>query len=78
MSLLPDSGHDKALEAVTLAVEGQDKDRFAPIVRGLILKNNEQLRVGFIQFHQEQILDLRNIFPGWLHDSDQRSSCVAV
>jgi hypothetical protein len=42
--LLPD-GHDKALEAVTSAVEGQDKDRFMPIVRGLIMKNNEPLRV---------------------------------
>ncbi|XP_059482585.1 protein diaphanous isoform X2 [Neocloeon triangulifer] len=43
--LLPD-GHDKALEAITSAVDGEDRDRFTPIVRGLILKSNEQLRIG--------------------------------
>ncbi|CAB3371123.1 Hypothetical predicted protein [Cloeon dipterum] len=39
-------GHEKVLEAITTAVEGEDKDRFMPIVRGLIMKNNEPLRVG--------------------------------
>lgn len=55
MCLLPD-GHDKALEAVTAAVDGHDTDRFTPIVRGLILKNNEQLRVGFLLKKKSNIL----------------------
>jgi diaphanous 2 len=42
--LIPD-GHEKALEAVTLAGEMESKDRFQSIVRGLMMKNNEQLRV---------------------------------
>ncbi|KAF4519233.1 hypothetical protein B566_EDAN009794 [Ephemera danica] len=46
--LLPD-GHDKALEAITIAGEMESKDRFQGIVRGLMLKNSESLRIGCMQ-----------------------------
>eukprot|EP00092_Neocalanus_flemingeri_P020848 GFUD01022586.1.p1 GENE.GFUD01022586.1~~GFUD01022586.1.p1 ORF type:complete len:1076 (+),score=306.59 GFUD01022586.1:84-3311(+) len=43
--LVPPDGHDKTLEAITVAGEVKGEDRFQPIVQGL-LSNNEPLRVA--------------------------------
>ena len=46
--LVPPDGHEKTLEAITIASEmanagNQNAERFGPIVQGLLI-NNEQLR----------------------------------
>ena len=56
--LLPPDGHEKTLEAITIAGEmsqmsnasGQGgSERFGPIVQGLLISNNEQLRTNCLQ-----------------------------
>merc|ERR1719341_751634 len=44
--LVPPDGHDKTLEAITIAGEVKGVDRFHPIVQGLLICNNEPLRVA--------------------------------
>ena len=44
--LVPPDGHEKTLEAITIAGEMKGGDRFTPIVQGLMLRNNEQLRTN--------------------------------
>merc|ERR1719369_1551433 len=44
--LVPPDGHDKTLEAITIAGEVRGLDRFHPIVQGLMICNNEPLRVA--------------------------------
>lgn len=55
ISLVPPDGHEKTLEAITIASElrgsgaerfGMGAERFGPIVQGLMLRNNEQLRTN--------------------------------
>ena len=48
--LVPPDGHEKTLEAITIASEmanagNQNAERFGPIVQGLLI-NNEQLRTN--------------------------------
>ena len=42
--LIPPDGHEKTLEAITIAAEMKGGERFGPIVQGLLMKSNEQLR----------------------------------
>ena len=42
--LVPPDGHEKTLEAITIAGEIRGTERFSPIVQGLLIKNNEPLR----------------------------------
>ncbi len=44
--IVPPDGHEKTLEAVTIAGEMKGGERFGPIVQGLLLKANEQLRTN--------------------------------
>lgn len=44
--LVPPDGHEKTLEAITIAGEMKGGDRFAPIVQGLMLRGNEALRTN--------------------------------
>jgi len=46
ISLVPPNGHERTLEAITIAGEINGRDRFQPIVSGLLLRNNETLRVA--------------------------------
>ncbi|XP_023337546.1 protein diaphanous isoform X3 [Eurytemora carolleeae] len=47
--LIPPDGHEKTLEAITIAGEVKGRDRFQPIVQGLLLRNNDGLRVACLQ-----------------------------
>merc|ERR1719369_2064660 len=44
--LVPPDGHDKTLEAITVGGEVRGVDRFQPIVQGLLICNNDPLRVA--------------------------------
>ncbi|KAL0280838.1 UNVERIFIED_CONTAM: hypothetical protein PYX00_002011 [Menopon gallinae] len=44
--LIPPDGHDRVMEAITISAEIKGKERFQPIVQGLLAKNNENLRVA--------------------------------
>ena len=44
--IVPPYGHEKTLEAITIAGEVKGRDRFQPIVQGLMIRNNEPLRVS--------------------------------
>ena len=44
--LVPPDGHDATLEAITEAAEIKDLERFQLIVQGLLICNNEPLRVA--------------------------------
>merc|ERR1719187_222317 len=44
--LVPPDGHDKTLEAITIAGEVKQRERFQPIIQGLLIRNNEPLRVA--------------------------------
>eukprot|EP00095_Tigriopus_kingsejongensis_P005027 maker-scaffold139_size317827-snap-gene-2.29 protein:Tk05027 transcript:maker-scaffold139_size317827-snap-gene-2.29-mRNA-1 annotation:"protein diaphanous-like isoform x2" len=44
--LVPIGGHEKTLEAITIAGEMKGGERFGPIVQGLLIKKNEQLRTN--------------------------------
>merc|ERR1719430_1013511 len=44
--LVPPDGHDKTLEAITAGGEVRGVDRFQPIVQGLLICNNDPLRVA--------------------------------
>lgn len=44
--LIPPDGHEKTLEAITIAGEMKGGERFGPIVQGLLIRNNEQLRTN--------------------------------
>jgi diaphanous 2 len=44
--LVPPDGHEKTLEAITIAGEIRGTERFSPIVQGLLIKNNEPLRTN--------------------------------
>jgi len=44
--LVPPDGHDKTLEAITIAGEVKQRERFQPIIQGLLIRNNEPLRVS--------------------------------
>lgn len=39
-------GHERVLEAITISAENKGLDRFAPIVQGLALRDNDSLRVS--------------------------------
>lgn len=47
--LIPPSGHEKVLRAITIHGESEDQERFAPIVAGLGCKDMDSLRVACIQ-----------------------------
>jgi len=40
------NGHDHVLEAVTISAENIGRDRFAPIVEGVIQKDNDSCSVS--------------------------------
>jgi diaphanous 2 len=44
--LIPPSGHEKVLEAITMSAESNNIERFRPILQGLMTQGNEQLRVS--------------------------------
>lgn len=44
--LIPGNGHEKAIEAITMSGELKGRERFAPVVQGLMLTGNEPLRVS--------------------------------
>ncbi len=44
--LVPPDGHEKTLEAITIAAEMKGGERFGPIVQGLLIRNNDQLRIN--------------------------------
>lgn len=46
VSLIPPNGHEKALEAITISADNENRCRFLPIVQGLKSLNNEPLRVS--------------------------------
>ncbi|XP_071036300.1 protein diaphanous isoform X2 [Parasteatoda tepidariorum] len=48
LCLIPPNGHEKALEAITICGEMEERERFAPIVQGLETRN-ETLRIACIQ-----------------------------
>lgn len=43
--LIPPNGHERVLEAITKCNESNNTERFEPILRGLEITGNEQLRV---------------------------------
>lgn len=45
VSLIPPNGHEKALEAITMSADIENRCRFLPIVQGLKSIGNEALRV---------------------------------
>ena len=50
--LVPPRGHEKTLEAITIAAELRGPggaERFQPIVQGLLITSNEQLRTSCLQ-----------------------------
>lgn len=49
VSLIPPNGHDKALEAITLSADIENRCRFLPIVQGLKSVGNEALRVSTLE-----------------------------
>lgn len=50
MCILSDlQGHERVLEAITIAAENQGRDRFVPIVQGVILRDHEMTRLSCIQ-----------------------------
>jgi diaphanous 2 len=46
VSLIPPDGHEKALEAITMSADIENRCRFLPIVQGLKSIGNEALRVS--------------------------------
>jgi len=46
VSLIPPNGHEKALEAITMSADIENRCRFLPIVQGLKTIGNEALRVS--------------------------------
>ncbi|VVC38770.1 Diaphanous autoregulatory (DAD) domain,Formin, GTPase-binding domain,Armadillo-like helical,Formin, FH3 [Cinara cedri] len=50
VSLIPPNGHEKALEAITMSADIENRCRFLPIVQGLKNISNEALRVACLQF----------------------------
>ncbi len=46
--ILPPDGHEKTLESITIAGEMKGGERFAPIVQGLMVGGNEQLRTNCV------------------------------
>merc|ERR1719233_305490 len=46
--LVPPDGHDKTLEAITVGGEVRGVDRFQPIVQGLLICNNDPMRVALL------------------------------
>merc|ERR1719245_214071 len=44
--IVPPDGHEKTLEAITIAGEVKQRERFQPIIQGLLIRNNEPLRVA--------------------------------
>lgn len=46
VSLIPPNGHEKALEAITMSADIENRCRFLPIVQGLKSIGNEVLRVS--------------------------------
>ncbi|XP_063219909.1 protein diaphanous-like [Bacillus rossius redtenbacheri] len=47
--LIPPSGHEKALEAITMSGEFKRVERFQPIVQGLLIKGHPSLTVACLQ-----------------------------
>ncbi|XP_026682784.1 protein diaphanous, partial [Diaphorina citri] len=48
--LIPPDGHDKVIKAITMSGELKGKERFQPVVQGLMVKgNNEALRTACLQ-----------------------------
>jgi len=46
VSLIPPNGHEKALEAITMSADIENRCRFLPIVQGLKSIGNEVLRAS--------------------------------
>lgn len=46
VSLIPPNGHEKALEAISISADIDNRCRFLPIVQGLKCTGNEPLRVS--------------------------------
>ncbi|XP_040571681.1 protein diaphanous isoform X5 [Lepeophtheirus salmonis] len=44
--MVPPDGYEKTLEAITIAGEMKGRDRFQPIVQGLLIRSNEVLRTN--------------------------------
>lgn len=47
--LIPPDGHDKVIEAITMIVDLKDKERYQPVVQGLMAKQKEALRTACMQ-----------------------------
>ena len=45
LAIVPPHGHACTLEAITISGEFNQRERFAPIVQGLMDRSNDQLRV---------------------------------
>ena len=46
LAIVPPRGHACTLEAITVSGEFNQRERFAPIVQGLMDRSNDQLRVS--------------------------------
>ncbi|KAJ4443300.1 hypothetical protein ANN_04968 [Periplaneta americana] len=47
--LIPPSGHERVLEAITMTGEIKGRERFQPVVQGLMVKSHPSLTVGCLQ-----------------------------
>ncbi|PSN30139.1 Protein diaphanous [Blattella germanica] len=47
--LIPPSGHERVLEAITMTGEIKGRERFEPVVQGLMVKSHPSLTVGCLQ-----------------------------
>ncbi|KDR17398.1 Protein diaphanous, partial [Zootermopsis nevadensis] len=47
--LIPPSGHERVLEAITMTGEIKGRERFQPVVQGLMVKSHSSLTVGCLQ-----------------------------
>jgi len=44
--LIPPDGHERVVEAITMSGEIKGRERFQSVVQGLLIKENDSLRVG--------------------------------
>lgn len=47
--IIPENGHERAIEAITMSGELKGQERFSPVVQGLMNTANEPLRVACLQ-----------------------------
>lgn len=62
--IIPENGHEKAIEAITMSGELKGRERFSPIVQGLMITGNEPLRVSI----KVNVIFLINFFRGFKGD----------